>query len=201
MNMPAIAKVRIPILVALAVSESVGIVHFYGQPRFERLVAISLAGILLIMPLLWIDWLKRRGVTYFPFFMLALAFLSVANAWLDHELALVSIWGFLLLSFVVLILVKIARPANLAQQAANVASIREDGQQTGPVSRNLFGLIVWFGIVATIWSVAKTPISLQIAAPLALVGLWFVWRLTVNLHRFFKQEAAEDRNGSNELGN
>ena len=54
MKLPTIAKIRIPILQALAVGEAVGLYYFYGQPKFFQFVVASVLGVMFIVPLLFL---------------------------------------------------------------------------------------------------------------------------------------------------
>lgn len=192
MKLPEVAKLRIPMLLLLAVGETVGLAYFRGHRIFELFAALSTTGILLIVPLLWVDWMQRKGVPYFPFFVLAFSFDGGMASWHRREMIFLAFWAAMFLSLATLIAVKLARSADQAQQEANLAAIRARGQEFGPVSRNLVGFVAWLMLALSFWSLAKSPISLRIAAPIVLIGFWFAWRLVVNLHHFFRGEAGMD---------
>jgi hypothetical protein len=65
MKLPSITKIRIPILLALACGETTLIFHLCGHPGSYGFVAASLAVMLLILPLFWIQELWRRNISYF----------------------------------------------------------------------------------------------------------------------------------------
>jgi len=75
MKIPAIQKMRIPLLLALACSEIAAIFIVHGQPGFHVFLAASLAVVLLILPILWIQEIWRRNISYFVvvFFVLGVA--------------------------------------------------------------------------------------------------------------------------------
>jgi hypothetical protein len=62
MRLPTIAKIRIPILIVLAIGEALGLLHFHGQRGFTQFAAFSLQGIFIITLPMWFNSLRQRGV-------------------------------------------------------------------------------------------------------------------------------------------
>jgi len=86
MKTPAIQKIRIPLLLALVCCEIASIIVLRGQPGFQVFVAVSLAVIFLVPPLLWIQELWRRGVSFFLVALIALYLaLSFANLLIERR--------------------------------------------------------------------------------------------------------------------
>ncbi len=81
MKMPAIQKIRVPVLLALACGEIAAIFILRGQPGFRVFLVTSLAVILLIPPLLWIQEIWRRNISYF-----VVAFVALGMALLFADL-------------------------------------------------------------------------------------------------------------------
>jgi hypothetical protein len=170
MKLPCITKIRIPILVALAIGEIVGLFHFYGLPDFVQFVILSLEGIFLTFPLLWADLLLRRGVDGFNIFI---ALLSGASIILMSQLTFrtgntgdkidsIGIVGVIFFMATV-ILFKMLRP------------------HYGPITRytlTFFGYIILFA-----WA-CSSHISMQWKIAVALPLSWFAWRTNFNIRKW-----------------
>jgi hypothetical protein len=61
MKLPTIVKIRILILLLIAVCEICGLTLFYGKQSFVEFSFLSLLGVSLITRLLSTDWTKERG--------------------------------------------------------------------------------------------------------------------------------------------
>jgi hypothetical protein len=109
MKLPTIVKIRIPILLALAIGEAVGLLHFYGQPKFFQFIVLSLAGIMLIVPLLWLDFMRRLEVPYSALILIPAAFLGIASSWKHGDDAFAVMWVVLLLVDITIILNSISK--------------------------------------------------------------------------------------------
>jgi hypothetical protein len=72
MKIPAIQKIRIPILFALVGSEVASILILRGQYRIRMLLSVSVGLILLILPFLWIKEIWRRNISIFLFVLPAI---------------------------------------------------------------------------------------------------------------------------------
>src|SRR6266496_3227381 len=65
-------------------TETVYLLRFYGYPISAPVIILSLEGLFLAIPLLWINWLRRRGVFFYT--LLALGFTGAAVAdWIRSE--------------------------------------------------------------------------------------------------------------------
>jgi hypothetical protein len=64
MKLPTIAEIRIPILIVLAVGEAIGFALLQGHRSFVAFIVLSTLGIPIVVSLLWIDWIRSRGVPY-----------------------------------------------------------------------------------------------------------------------------------------
>jgi hypothetical protein len=110
MRIASIQKIRIPLLIALACSELAAIFILHGQPSFRVFLATSIAVVLLIVPLLWIQEIWQRNMTYFVFVPPAVAVSLVIDElllgrWLGH-----APWNMLFIPFAILISIKRENP-------------------------------------------------------------------------------------------
>ena len=83
MKISAIQKVRIPLFLALACGEIAAIYILRGQPGFRVFLVVSLTVTLLILPLLWIQEIWRRNISYFVVALFALGATLFAADLLD----------------------------------------------------------------------------------------------------------------------
>jgi hypothetical protein len=109
MKLPSIAIVRVPILLALAIGEAAGLLYFYGHSKFFQLVVLSLTGIMFIVPLLWLEAMRRFKVSYSMAILIPAAFLGLANSWKHGDTAYAVLWTFLLLIDIAIILSNISK--------------------------------------------------------------------------------------------
>jgi hypothetical protein len=163
MKLPPIAKLRIPILLALAVGETFGLIHFYGRHGFSQFAVFSLEGILIIALPLWFSALRKRGV---PGFDIIIAVFAGASAiglsgiafgfWGRREKADALAGAGTVLFIATAILLKLLRPRH------------------GPVARDA---ITFFGYsILAVWTWSSNA-SILWKAVVALPILWFVWRV------------------------
>jgi hypothetical protein len=107
MKPPSIAKVRIPILVALVVCEAGGLYHFLHQPNLFQFIVVCLAGNLLIAALLWRDVMRRARISYLEAITISLGFILVADFWKDAQHGYAMVWAFVLFVSVSIVLMKL----------------------------------------------------------------------------------------------
>jgi hypothetical protein len=69
MRLSSPAGIRVLVLLVLATGETVGLFHFYGQRSFISFALLSVEGVLLTLPLLWLTSLRRHGVPGFDIFI------------------------------------------------------------------------------------------------------------------------------------
>jgi hypothetical protein len=201
MKLPSIPAIRIPILVVLAACEIAGIAYFHsrlvhhqshGQRDFAEFIALSVMGIVLIVPLLWIDWIRRRGIRYFQVFLVSLCVISFLDAWNNGQEAYLRIWAGFLFVGLVLMSIKMLRPVGKEQQEANLAAIKSGSKELSPVAKYTVLLITWFTLMAWAWSQPQDAIPLWIEILLAPPTLWFAWRLTFHLLKMKRTTADAD---------
>jgi hypothetical protein len=95
MKLPTIAKIRVPILLVLIVSGTTGFILFQRHPSLSLIVFTSLS--LLIFPiavsLLWIDWIRSRGVRFFEILSFILLLYWIPISWVEdhHNICLILI--------------------------------------------------------------------------------------------------------------
>jgi hypothetical protein len=186
-------EIRISILMALAIGEVVGLLHFYGQPTFAQLVIHSLAGILLIIPLLWIEYIQRRGISYFSVLFSIGVCTGMTASWnegssLEHLFVRPLIVGLPILVTTKL-LRKLLRPIDTDQQETFLNTIRDEDVRIARVSRNTIGLLACIFLTAFM---GPGRASLLWAIPLVIPAAWFAWRLI--LHLFLRQNDSADMN-------
>jgi hypothetical protein len=208
MKLPSISAMRIPILVALAACEIAGILYFYarlvhhqahGQRYFSEFIALSAMGIVLIVPVLWIDWIRRRGIRYLQVFLVSLCVISFFDAWNNGQTAYLRIWAGFLFVGVVLMSIKLLRPVGKEQQEANLAAIKSGSKELSPVAKYTVLLITWFTLMAWSWSQPPDAIPWWIEILLAPPTLWFAWRLAFHLLKM--KRTTSDADVHNERGN
>jgi hypothetical protein len=85
MKLSTIAEIRIPILLAMAVGETVGLFLCYGHRSFGPFLILSLWAIFLAISLLWIDWIRRRGVPYYNVFSTIMFGFFALGSWVTGE--------------------------------------------------------------------------------------------------------------------
>jgi len=203
MKLPSISAsaIRIPILVTLAACEIAGIAYFYlrlahhqahGQRDITGFIALSAMGIVLIVPVLWIDWIRRRGVRYFQVFLISLCVISLFDAWNNGQMAYLRIWAGFLFVGLVLMSIKLLRPVGKEQQEANLAAIKSGSKELSPVAKYTVLLITWFTLMAWSWSQPQDAIPWWIEILLAPPTLWFAWRLTFYLLKMKRTTADAD---------
>jgi len=100
MKLPTIAKLRIPILLALVIGEAVGLLYFRGQPTFYRFVVRSVLVFLYIIPALWLDFMRRIKVKYLEFLLIPMGFSSVAVTWKDGDFVAAVTFGVILIFYI-----------------------------------------------------------------------------------------------------
>jgi hypothetical protein len=93
MKSDSVAKLRIPILLALAVAEALGLFYFHGQPWFNMFFVLSTVALMLLVPLLWLEVLRRYNVRYARTVLFPAAFLGLTNSWRQHDPVMGWLWG------------------------------------------------------------------------------------------------------------
>lgn len=167
MKAPAVAKFRIPILLTLAIAEALGLLHFYGQQGFSQFAVLSLEGMLLTIPLLWVESLRQRGVPSFDILIAILAGICAIlqsklalNEWASGEQTRAQAYAMVTLFIILVILLKLLFPhcGHFGADAITFLSF----------------------LVAVTWSWSHRSSVLWIAST-ALVLLLFAWRITFHL--------------------
>jgi hypothetical protein len=62
MKLTTVAKVRIKVMLALAICEAIGIFYFYARPSLVEFAFLSLLVVSFITGLLWANWKRRPGI-------------------------------------------------------------------------------------------------------------------------------------------
>ena len=107
MKLPSIAKIRIPILLVLAVGEIVGLAYFYGQPMFTKFLVLSLAFFMILIPILWFKLAKCIDGSFLIFILIPMEFISLANSLRDRETGIAIMWAIFLFVSIILVLIRI----------------------------------------------------------------------------------------------
>jgi hypothetical protein len=84
MKLTPFAKLRITILLAIVIAETVSLYICYGQRFFIPYLILSLGPIFLAIPLLWIGWIRGRGVSYSDIFTTIMAGFIAIGDWQDR---------------------------------------------------------------------------------------------------------------------
>jgi hypothetical protein len=207
MKLPTITKVRIPVLLALAVAEAFGLLHFYGQRSFVNFVFLSLSGILLINTLLLTDWVwtKQRkyrvAVIAFPMIAVLVA-LRYWNAG-DH-ISSVSLAFYEVLKGTIL--------RKLFSTVAPIAIERDpiDAAHGKIIPRDLFARIVCFSLGLFVswlvairsWVYLSSEFWAVLASILALIGtlVAFTYFLSIIRERFSCKTNTSDESVTDQGG-
>jgi hypothetical protein len=98
MKLTSFAKLRITVLLAIAIAETVSLFICYGQRSFYPFLVFSLLAIFLITPLLWIDWIRQHEVPYLDIFTTVTASFCAFTSWVKgaHIFALLFTAWFIL---------------------------------------------------------------------------------------------------------
>jgi len=190
-------EIRISILMALAIGEIVGLFHFFGQPTFIAFFIHSLAGILIIIPLLWLEWIQWRGVSYFSVLYAICVCTAMTAGWnegtpFEHLVARPLIVG-LPIMVTIKFLRKLLRPIDTDQQDTFLKNIRPEDNWLGRITRHIVGLFTCILFLAYLLIRHK---SILWAVPLVIPSVWFAWRLFI--HLFINKWSVEDLTTSSE---
>jgi hypothetical protein len=182
-------EIRISILLALAVGEVVGFLHFYGQPSFTDFIIVSLSGILLTIPMLWIEWIQRSGISIFSVLASILFCAAFAFGWNKANLFERLAIAVIPLLIIIRAFRKLNRHIDTDQQEAFIKTIRAEDNRLGRITRNTVGLTTC--ILLTV-GIGSGHTSALWAIPLAIPITWFAWRIIV--HLFLQQQGKLDTN-------
>jgi hypothetical protein len=144
MKLPPIAKIRIPILLALVCGEIASIFIMRGQPGFHRFLAASLAMMLIIFPLFWIQEFWRRNISYFVvvFFAFGVALL-IADLLISRRITQAPM-NFFLFSFCILIFLRKNRQKSKGFLEEQYQILKAEDIRFFWVCINLVGLVSCF---------------------------------------------------------
>jgi hypothetical protein len=187
-------EIRISILLALAIAETVGLLHFYGQPTFTLFIASSLMGIILIVPLLWIEWMQRRGISYFHVFIAIGICVLAIRCWNEGGVFYRLAGLGLALLFAIRILRRMLHHVDVDQQEMYLKAIGAEDKRLGSITGSTAGLVI--SIFLTL-GIGSGHASVLWAVPLAIPISWFTWRLII--HLFFEKQNSVDLNDPTEI--
>jgi hypothetical protein len=182
MRLSSSGGVRVLFLLALAIGEIVGLLHFYRQQTFIPFVVLSMEGILLTLPLLWLTSLRRRGVPGFDIFIgvwsgicaIGLSQLALRTWDRGDKVDALACAGVSLFMAIV-ILLKLLHPRN------------------SPVAKDAVTFFGYLVILAWAWvSNISTQWKIVVALPLA----WFGWRLIFHIRN--RQTTSKDSSASSD---
>jgi membrane protein YdbS with pleckstrin-like domain len=148
MRIASIQKIRIPLLLALACSELAAIFILRGQPSFRVFVAASIAVVLLIVPLLWIQEIWRRNITYFVFVPPAVAVSLVIDELLLGRGLGHAPWSMLFIPFAILISTKRDNPRSNEPSEEQYRVRRAEDIRFFWVCANIAGIVTCFVYLA-----------------------------------------------------
>jgi hypothetical protein len=163
MKLPSIAKIRIPILLTLGCGEIASIILMRGHPDFHGFVAASLAVILLILPLFWIQEFWRRNISYFVVVFCALGVaLLIADLLLGRGLTGTPL-NLLFISFMILGLLRKNREQSKDFGEEQYQIRKAEDIRFFWVSINLVGIVSSFVYLAYYpdgkWANASFPVA------------------------------------------
>jgi hypothetical protein len=175
MKLPTLAKLRFPILIVLAICEAIGLRYFYRTAEFRNFAILSLDGLVLTIPLLWIDSLRRRGLSGFNIFIAVLAGInsvvllrSALNYWDRGEKALAVVSAEAALFIAIVILFKLIFPG------------------AGLIAKDAIAFIGYSVMVVWIWP-SNAYIQWKVVSLIPL--LWFAWRVVFHIRRTIAEQA------------
>lgn len=185
-------------MLALAVGEIIGLLYFYAhrlqQPHgggyFRIFILLSLMGIPFMVAGLWLDWIRRRGVTFHRVFFTVALCMFTFTSWSEGKQIYAFVFAGMSLTSCISVVLRLIRRVNDEQQEANLDAIRAEANRLPRVAKYVVGLVVWLGLTAWSWSQAKRPIPLWAFAVIMLPAIWFAWQLA--FHLFNRQKANDD---------
>jgi len=180
MKLPPFAKFRIPILIALAIGEAFGLLHFHGQRGFNQFAVFSLQGVFVIALPMWFNSLRQRGVPGFDIVIATVAGALVIgecgialNLWERADKAGTFASVGLSIFITATILFKLIRP-------------RHDSVIRDALLLFAYAILVmwvWMRYTSILWLVVVT-----------LPSLWSVWRVIFHIRN--RHESSGDTNDS-----
>jgi hypothetical protein len=121
MKLPAIERIRIPILLAIVIGEAIGLLYFYGQPALLRFVFRSILAFLILVPALWPDFMRRFKATYYEFLLIPMGLSAISSLWKDRDFGAAVTFGAVLVICIALFMRRVY-----------IASRKERATQGGP---------------------------------------------------------------------
>jgi len=187
MNQSTMAVIRVLVLLALAVGEAMGLLHYSAQPMFPEFISLSAWLIFLVVPLLWIGRFWQHGVSYLHVAIVSVFGYWALNGWLGAERMYSLLAAAAFLVGVINVIRKMIRPVDRHAQAAHFQAMKQADVALFLVAGNTAGLLACFVCWAKMWSVADLKAwSFLLVVP----ALWFGWRVVFRL--FFARRAGDE---------
>jgi hypothetical protein len=133
----SISQLRVPILAALATVEIAGVAYFYRRAVLDPhhsgsaltgFLKFSLMSIALIVPYLWQDWLKSRGIRYFEVFAFVVFGISSIIQYSHVQLWRTILSASLATLILVALLPRLLRPVGAERRQSNLRTAEKKGK-------------------------------------------------------------------------
>jgi hypothetical protein len=185
MKLSLVAKLRIPVLLALVIGEIAGLTLFFATPNFLSFLFLSIIGTVSTACLFWAEWSDNRGLSQYDLSFLAMMTAVVIDSWNDNSRVLALVIAAILLLVNIPTFVRVFRPDVFAQNKADIMqSMKRVFGGYGPVVANALSLI---GYVTTAWVLCHRTTSILWAFPVMPPILWIIWQLISSV--FTRQKA------------
>jgi hypothetical protein len=196
MKLPSTAAFRIPTLIAMALGEIWGVLHFWGDARFVQFLGGSFALWITAAFVLWRNWFTQRKVTFAEFGWLPFAILCALGALREHTRSRSLFWAVLIALVIVSILLRLiaADGAKKAQAERENHPLAHSSEPTA-VSTTLvlvLSALIWQQAMEWIGQFVSHPIPLWATIAISIPPLLLMIRvLTPDTWVWFKR-----RNGA-----
>ena len=198
MKLPSIAKIRIPITIAIAIGEIAALIYFYekfmlhpayGGRALIGFLLLSLMSIGLIVPYLWNDWLQRRGIQYFEVVIVVALGPGSVISFTHGNLFRGILSATISLVCMIAILPRLLRPVSIHGREINTRTTEAEGNNPSqrtihrPAGKYFGMLLIWFIFVELSSSHVKGPIPFWIMTLYVLPAIWLVWQVIYQLFK------------------
>jgi hypothetical protein len=142
MKLPSIVKIRILILLLIAVCEICGLTFFYGKQSFAEFTFLSLLGLSLITRVVSTDWTRDRSSSVHGILFSSSFFLMGLKCWNagDHVSGVALVAPILI--WVFRIYARLGRPAERSNPELKEAMSRKAGLREFPGSIGLYFVVL-----------------------------------------------------------
>ena len=191
MKVSTISMIRTLIVAALIMAAIAGIVEFHNEPMFADFLVPSVGILIFAIPLIWIDWFWRHGVSFLHIGIASIVGFDALALWSGGNLRDTCFVAVFFFAIWVALIRKTTCPLNADQQRANLKANRTEDIRILHVLSNTVGFVGCFTSSAVLWC---DPRSRKWAILLLFPMPWFAWR--VIWHLFIRLRSSNRGNDS-----